>query len=256
MNIAITGLLVFFFLIPGLIFRKFYFTEEFSKEYFKQSYFELFFEAFPIASVLYFLWLLLAFLLGHNIDIILLGKLLMGQCQAVEVFQHIQNQSANIFWFHFSLYIFSGFSGYGFKLMVRSKKWDRKCKIFRFKNKWHYLVKGEIYDFPRIISPLRKNIAKDIEAVYVDALVSTDEGTIIYEGVIFDYELSNNGSLEYILLTEVERRYLKDDNYNSLPYKIPGNVLFISNSEIINLNFTYWYFEQWNNGKVQPKMIG
>ena len=180
----------------------------------------------------------------------------MGQCQAVEVFQHIQNQSANIFWFHFSLYIFSGFSGYGFKLMVRSKKWDRKCKIFRFKNKWHYLVKGEIYDFPRIISPLRKNIAKDIEAVYVDALVSTDEGTIIYEGVIFDYELSNNGSLEYILLTEVERRYLKDDNYDSLPYKIPGNVLFIPNSEIINLNFTYWYFEQWNNGKVQPKMIG
>ena len=108
MNIAITGLLVFFFLIPGLIFRKLYFTEEFSKEYYSQSYFELFFEAFPIAAILYFVWFLIAFLFGYSIDIVLVGKLLTGKNQMAEAFQNIQNRFTNIFWFHFSLYIFSG----------------------------------------------------------------------------------------------------------------------------------------------------
>lgn len=91
--------------------------------------------------------------------------------------------------------------------------------------------------------------------MYVDALVSTTEGTIIYEGVILDYELSKDGGLEYILLTKVERRYLKDDYREYGYYEIPGNILFIPVDEIINLNFTYWCLKLGGSGALESEMI-
>ena len=43
MNLALSTLVLLLFLIPGFLFRRFYYTGEFSKQYFKQNFSELIF---------------------------------------------------------------------------------------------------------------------------------------------------------------------------------------------------------------------
>jgi hypothetical protein len=143
-------------------------------------------------------------------------------------------------------------------------KWDRRYKDLRFQNSWHYILKGEFFDFPRSAYDLEEDTVEAIELVYVDVLIKTDEGTIIYDGILVDYELSKDGGLDNISLKEVQRRYLKDDpgNENIWPskskyYEIPGHILILKYSEIINLNFSYYKIvydektEEYNAGMVK-----
>lgn len=158
-----------------------------------------------------------------------------------------------------SLNLTAGYLGHLSKQIVRLRIWDRRRKVFRFQNSWHYILKGEFFDFPRAAYDLEVDKVEDIEMVFVDALVNTNDGTVIYDGILVDYELSSDGGLETITFKESERRFLKNDsceqkcecsqgevvdsavtgnkkNY----YKIPGHLLILKYSEILNLNFTYY----------------
>ncbi len=118
---------------------------------------------------------------------------------------------------------------------MRQLKWDRTIKLFRFQNEWHYLFSGEILDFPKIPGK-----GSDIDFTYVDALVETEEGTVIYKGVLQDYILSKDGGVDRIYLTDVKRRFLKDDNEQGKEYQLPGKFFIIPFSKILNLHLTYY----------------
>lgn len=111
---------------------------------------------------------------------------------------------------------------------------------------WHYILTGEFFDFPRAAFELTDKVST-IEMVFVDALVETHEGTIIYTGILVDYELNKESGLDFITLKRVKRRFLvgekneksenkKEDQY----YEIPGHILVIRNDQLININFTYY----------------
>jgi hypothetical protein len=209
MNIALATLTLLVILYPGFLFRRFYFTEEFSKEYFKQSVTDLIFSsilpAFFIHIIGYFL-----FIKGRaQIDVFTIGTLLSGTSDSSKVTQAFKAVYEKSF---FAVSYFTGVSFVGIaaglltKLAVRKLKLDRKIKFFRFQNEWHYIFSGEILDFPKV-----PGNAEDIDCSYVDALVKTDEGTVIYTGLLADYILTKEGGIERIYLTSVKRRFLKDD---------------------------------------------
>lgn len=255
MNIALATLTLLVILYPGFLFRRFYFTEEFSREYFKQNVTDLIFSSILPGFLIHFLGYLL-FIKGRTeIDVFTIGTLLSGTSDAEKVthaFRTVYEKSASIIGYFIGVSFLGMLSGFLTKLVVRNLKLDRKIKLFRFQNEWHYIFSGEILDFPKV-----SGSADDIDCSYVDALVRTDEGTVIYSGLLTDYILTREGGIDRIYLTSVKRRFLKDDiiydqeaqtdqkeenTEDKRYYYLPGQFFIIPYNIIINLHITYYKF--------------
>lgn len=268
MNIALATLTLLIILYPGFLFRRFYFTEEFSKEYFKQSVTDLIFSSILPGFLIHFLGYLL-FIKGRNeIDVFTIGTLLSGTSDADKVtraFKAVYEKSPYIISYFVGVSILGMITGFLSKLVVRNFKLDRKIKLFRFQNEWHYIFSGEILDFPKVAGK-----ADDIDCSYVDALVKTDEGTVIYSGLLTDYILTKEGGIDRIYLSSVKRRFLKDDiiygpgnpteqkqdnTEDKRYYYLPGQFFIIPYNMIINLHITYYKFTITNDLREMIKDV-
>lgn len=268
MNFALATLTLLVILYPGFLFRRFYFTEEFSREYFKQSIPDLIFSsilpAFFIHIIGYFL-----FIKGRTqIDVFTIGTLLSGTSDADKVtraFKAVYEESPFIIKYFAGVSVAGAIAGLLTKLTVRKLKLDRKIKLFRFQNEWHYIFSGEILDFPKV-----PGNAEDIDCSYVDVLVKTDEGTVIYTGLLADYILTKEGGIDRIYLTSVKRRFLKDDiitapsesieqkqknNEDNRYYYLPGQFFIIPYNLVINLHITYYKIKDTHNLKEMIKDV-
>ena len=245
MNIAVSTIILFTFLLPGIILRRFYYTEEFSKQFFKQNFFELFVAVIVPSIFLHVLVGSLAYFFNNPIDFRIIGQLLTSKDYPVEAFENIQNNIGKIITYHSIIFSISACIGYISKKIVRSYRIDSKRKIFRFKNAWHYILTGEFFNFHRAAFDLAEDDVEEVDFVVIDVIVDTKEGAVLYDGFLVDYELSQTGGLETITLKNVQRRFLKDDNNNQEEetyYKIPGHISVIPYSTILNLNFSYYKF--------------
>ncbi|MFW6275478.1 MAG: hypothetical protein ACOC2M_02475 [bacterium] len=279
MNFALTTLIVFFFLLPGLTYRRFYYTEEFSKQYFKQSFFEVFASTFIPSIILHFIWFNAIRTFDYQIDLRVVGQLMTSRDYPTTAFENLQNNLMPIIFYHISILIFAAFSGSASKFIIRKGGFDRKKKILRFQNFWHYIFKGEFFDFPKAAFDLVDDKVDEIELLFVDALVELKEGTIIYDGVLVDYELSKEGGLQNISLKGVRRRFLKDDPQKKKKadtqiqdvlagdlsdftetanryYEVPGHILIIPYEKIVNLNFSYYKIQELEKDEFNVVMVG
>jgi hypothetical protein len=257
MNIALATLTLLIILYPGFLFRRFYYTGEFSKEYFKQSVPDLIFSSILPGFFIHFVGYLL-FIKGRGeVDVVTIGTLLSGtsdSTKVTEAFKTVYQKAPFVTGYFLGVSLVGMAAGFTTKLIVRKLKLDRKVKLFRFQNEWHYIFSGEILDFPKVPGK-----AEDIDCSYVDALVKTDEGTVIYTGLLADYILTKEGGIDRIYLTDVKRRFFKDDltkkaehtiaeqptgqdegANDSRYYYLPGRFFIISYSQIINLHVTYY----------------
>jgi len=252
MNIALATLTLLIILYPGFLFRRFYYTEEFSKEYFKQTVTDLIFSSIVPGFLLHFLGYLF-FLKGRTeIDVVTVGTLLSGTsdpAKVTEAFKAIYLKAPHIISYFVGVCAVGMLAGLLAKLVVRNFKLDRKYKLFRFQNEWHYIFSGEILDFPKVPGK-----ADEVDFSYIDVLVKTDEGTVIYSGLLAEYILSKDGGIDRLYLTEVKRRFLKDDivpaadltksseatDQDKRYYYLPGQFFIIPYSHVINLHITYY----------------
>lgn len=263
MNIALSTVVLFILLIPGLLFRRFYYTEEFSKEYFKQTFFGTFLSAFIPSLIFHSFWYYLAKFFGHPIDLSVIGNLLTGSNNK-EIYNAIDSSIGRIILYNGSIAVTAGLAGFFFKKIIRSKKLDRTYKLFRFQNSWHYVLKGEFFDFPRASFDLIDTEVEEIEFVYIDALVDTNAGTILYEGIFVDYELSAEGGLNYITLKNTSRKFLSEVVEKPLPDKqseieedkhsINGHIVVLPFHQIKNINLSYYRIEE-SNGSLDVKLV-
>jgi hypothetical protein len=240
MDFALTTVLLIFLLLPGLVFRRFYYTEEFSKEYFKESIPSFFLSVAVPSTVIN----ILGWQIGktwYRFDTTTLGILFSGTddpSKIKEAFDSLYNYISPILWYFLLLCVLAFIFGSLSKAIVRNSKLDRRFKLFRYQNEWHYIFSGEILDFPKVSGE-----ARDIDFTFIDALVDTDEGTIIYKGVLEDYILSKDGGMDRIVLTDVKRRFFKDDGKEERNYTLPGQFLVIPFSKILNIHLTYYNVE-------------
>lgn len=248
MSIALSTLVLFFLLIPGVLFRRLYYTEEFSRQYFKETFSAVFIATIVPSLLFQVIWYFLSKLIGFEVDLTILGDLVSREPKQ-GTFENIMLHSGSILWYNVSMFLVAGLSGYFLKKLVRSRHWDRSFKFFRFQNSWHYILKGEFFDFPRAQFTLVEDTVEDIEFVFVDAVVEIGGESYLYDGILVDYNLSHDGGLETISLSNTKRRRLfddstinstgkKEDNSNKY-YPITGHILVLKYSEIKNLNFKY-----------------
>ena len=266
MSLALSTLIFFLFLVPGIVFRKLYYSEEFSKQYFKESLFAVFISTILPSLFFQTVWYFASYYFTcYEVDLEIFGNLISSEPKS-STFQNIQTYAVQILIYQSSMLIVAASSGYILRKIVRFQKWDRRKKIFRFQNHWHYILKGEFYDFPRANVSLKTDTVQDIEFVFVDALIETVNGSYIYDGILVDYELSNNGGLDTITLAETERRKLSDDKQRELEisdelvshnpyYSIEGHILLLKYCEIKNLNFTYYTLDQNEDGSYVPRKV-
>jgi hypothetical protein len=239
MNIALATLVLVIILYPGFIFRRFYYTAEFSKQYFKQQIVDLVFAAILPAFILHVFANLVLYLTPYRLSIPTVGTLLSGSSDAVAItaaFDNIFTYLGPIMLYFSLISVAAMLAGVLFRTWVRKKKWDRKFTFFRFQNEWHYLFSGEILDFPNVPGD-----ASHIDFIYVDLMMESKEGTVIYMGILSHYVLDNSGGIDRLYLSEVKRRYLKDDpSHSNTPpyYQMPGDFTVIPYRQVLNMHLT------------------
>jgi hypothetical protein len=135
------------------------------------------------------------------------------------------------------LSVVSGFLGWLAKYIVRTGAWDRKNKLFRYKNYWHYALTGEIMEFPRFNSTTDIK-ASDIDFTYIDALVDTSDGLILYRGMLGDYELQENGGLDLIYLLGALKREFKETGKEFS--KIESEIFVLKYQNVLNFNISFY----------------
>jgi len=241
MNIAFTTLIILLLLLPGIFFSRFYYSGEFSKQYFKPNLFELVLSTLIQSIFLHTLWVGICYYSGYTFNYYILISLLSGiedTDHLKEVSDFVKMNIGEIVLYNFSLWGVALGLGQLTRLVVRKVKLDRKFTILRFQNEWHYILSGEMLDFPNVEGQARK-----IDAIALDVLVDSADGVILYSGILQNYVLSRLGGLELINMREVTRKFIKLDtkkpNIEVPNYELVGNTFSIPYSKVQNIHIMY-----------------
>jgi hypothetical protein len=243
-NLAISTIILFItFIFPSMVFRKFYYSGEFSQQYFKSNPFQLFMAAI-IPGIVFqiFFYYFFTQVLRIDLDIQNFVALFYKSdfSEMVAAFNAFHFNIVKIIAYHFSLWFVVGLIGFFCKVFIRTLKLDRKFEFFRFQNFWHYLLMGEILDFYGY-----SGNSDDIHFTMVDVLLKIDNSaTLIYSGILNGYHLTKeSGGLDYIYLTYVKKRQW-DENCNLEWVPVPGDYFVVPFADVLNINITYYYYTE------------
>ena len=141
-------------------------------------------------------------------------------------------------------------AGHVSRKIVRIFKLDRKFRLFRFSNDWHYLLSGEFLDFPEV-----PDSPEEVSFKLVNVLTEVGGKQMIYIGELIHFTLSDEGGLENIVLKDGKRRLLEDDLLENRYYEIPGRYITIPYKTIININIRYFYLEEITSEYDEDKLL-
>lgn len=227
------------FIIPGLIFKRFFYQGKFSKQFFEGL--------FTDRLLTYILW-------GIAIQLItIICYCLFFDIKAAELYLEFTNFYSSIskekvpeFKFsylqHMLRYLLATMIcaialGVGLHLLVRFLKIDIRFSVFRFSNSWHYYFTGESLNFKEFKAVNQLQNIKVLSAE-VDIVVKTDDGrSNMFSGVLTQYTLSRMGELQTIYLTGAKRFSTSTTPGYLKP--IPGDCFIIPYGNILNINIRY-----------------
>lgn len=240
MSFAVSTLFLFLFILPGITFKRAYLSSVFSRKLrFSGILDEVFWALFPSIIMHIISFLLLSFastIFNFEFDLkrVLSIALLEQENESV----YVDIFLAYLFYCTFVMTV-SFFAGHASRKIIRVLKFDRKFKLFRFTNDWHYLLSGEFLDFPEV-----PDHPEEVSFKLVNALTSVGSQQMIYIGELIHFTLSDEGGLENIVLKDAKRRLLQDDLSENRYYEIPGRYITIPYKTIVNINIRYFYLEE------------
>lgn len=207
MNLTVNFILLFLLIIlPGIVFRRFYFYGEFSKQFrIKEPLIHLFISNIipGILNVLLAIWLTHFILDGITFSGFLTNISLINEKNEINT-QFVNELSAII---PITIAV-STLTGLSLSRLIRFFKLDIKHRLLRYRNTWYYVFSGEISDFKKFKTQLNVNFINkrknDLHPPIVDILIQTGGETKLYTGALLDYELSHSD------IIKLERVYLKN----------------------------------------------
>lgn len=254
MEIALGGIIILVILLPGISFRKGYFSEEFSNQYTIRDFFGLFVNTLFPSLIIYLLFLPIIYFIfgGYYYDFkTLLGVLSSNNDLVRSSIEQIDKFKYEIISFQFIINLLSFFIGLKIRDLILKKSTDAKNKFFRYKNVWHYLLTGKFILFKRSQINLVQDEVKDIDITYIDSIVLVGEQVLVYTGILVDYELSEDGNLDLIYIKDALRKPIDEEEYK----EINGHTLVLKYENIINLNLIFIQTEEDINGDISLRMI-
>lgn len=278
MNLTI-GFIAFFIsiVIPGILFRRFFFYGEFSKQFNTKDpvLHSMFFSIIPgivLQLICVFFYNLFIGFESSYLDVFTIFRDITsdgtnGTQKPTEHF--INNEIITFLLYSLFVFTFSSFLGWASSRFIRVRKWDKKYKLFRFKNQWYYIFSGEVLNMKKFeqahLDSFKINKGKDQDTLmtYADILVSVSDQNDrkeLYTGYVVDYDLKSDDitQLDKVYLIDTHRYKKKDkffdkegieiksnkgDDNNPLQsrnrIKVPGDVFVLNANNIVNLNLTY-----------------
>lgn len=262
MNIAFPALLLLLLVLPGITLRYTYlkgFWRWNSPVSFQTISDEV---AFSLvwSAVLHLIWYFLVTGLGfgqpdlRSILILLVGGGAGRSDDLRLAITAIVESPLRIVGYFLSILLFSAIVGLVAHIAVREWRLDRKTKVFRFRNEWHYLLSGEVLEFSEFEPFEREGI---VDGVYLSAIVKHGRSDVLYRGIVADWLLDSKGELDRILLRSAHRRKIEDDRapgqarnsddpaYQDDPryYDIEGEFFVIRYQEMTTINIEYVFVD-------------
>lgn len=244
------GFLVVLILIlfPGLIYRRLYFYGEFSKEFHAGHNLV---GLLAISTVPGMIMLVISFIsycfIFQEINIAEIidrykdinnPQFRLSNSQDISFNELIEKKVTTFVVFQ---YVISSMLGVISGRLIRITRLDTKFKLLRFKNYWFYIFNGQ-YDGFKKLKHLKPKNRKHL-FTKADILIDSSGRTLLYSGIIVDYELSekDNCSLSKVYLQNAERYTIR--NNESVRVEIPGTLLVVDCTSLKNINLTYIYEE-------------
>lgn len=254
MNFLFTTVLVLLLVAPGLSFFRLYHAGRFSIRYSNLTITDQVFRSIVPGLLLQatMIWVINHWRPGgYTVRLDLLGTLLLGAKDDKTVRAAFGTLQANLgatILYEAGLLALGGIAGRLSRYVVRSLKWDRRFRWFRYDNEWHYLLTGEILETNDISPIVRLQEAKHIDFVVVDALVKLENGDMLYSGFLAGYELASDGGLRTIYIHSAQRKQLsiasEEGPVTGNYYPVDGDLLTLPYAQLLNLNLSYFIDEQ------------
>ncbi|WP_346236909.1 hypothetical protein ABDK00_013290 [Niabella insulamsoli] len=232
--------------VPGLVFKRFYFTGEFTKQFgagiFLERFITCIFAGVVIQLVTYFIfWKFIKVDTEATFGNV---KVFYRQFVSNEIPGSIDDYKNLCFYIVISILV-AVFGGLISHNLVRLLKLDLKFNVLRFSNHWNYYFKGDILS-TRDFKAFNKGKVISTEAdVFVD---SGGDRPVLYSGLLVQHNISaKTGDLESIFLTNSYRYSTKIEGMK----EIPGDILMIPYSKIVNLNIRYNVKKQKEGGNKE-----
>lgn len=251
MNLIAGTVLLFIILSPGVVFRLSYLSAPFSRRHLNVNFiYDITWSIIP-GLFIQFLGIYLVGIYDYAVNFEHIGYLLFPPSNTPETIKNVflnleKNRTLIIGYYLFVLLLGAGL-GFLLKFFVRICKLDRKFRLFRFSNKWHYIFHGEVLDFPHI-----PDTFEQVNRTYIDLLCQIGSEQYIYIGEFFDYYYDEKGDLDSIHLRIPIRRKLElntDGIFQQISeyYDIPSRFIIIPYKTILNINVRYFHLDASNN---------
>jgi hypothetical protein len=243
MNIALSAVMIFLLLLPPIAFYLAFTLGKYPKSGPKIGLLEGLMLSAVISTLLHaFAFLLVEKEIRFDLIALLIGGDLksFGTLTNNTNFRHQFQQ----FVLYNGVMVFVAISlGRTVRLLVKNLGWHAYAEFLRLYNYWWYLFNGYKVDgFANNGNPTPYDI------VYINALVNTNSGTMIYSGLLIDF-VCEGETLDRIYLSQTSKREFKKitnnekGNYLSHEagdeYPIDGETMMIPYTNIINLNLHF-----------------
>lgn|GEM_PF-1541073 len=178
-------------------------------------------------------------------------KLITGAKLTDSDISGLQVDVVNIVFYFLSTYIVAYILGKFLQIAVL-KFSPYKSSKFAFDTPWYYELKGKLSE------------EADAEIIKISCLVNSGECAYLYYGYLQDFYLDDSGQLDRLVLSDVYRRNIQDDE--DLPigkiagdqqdqrfYQIKGDRLVLKYDKVVNLNIEYLYMYEtpFEEGKTE-----
>lgn len=243
-----TVIAVMMAIFPGFIFRKCYYSGEFTKQFGQSNEFDKLLWNVFFSSISIGFTFLLIYLFRSLTGLEVLKSL------SYETINQLSEPIANnkipqkdliyrtykdLLFIIGLIYFFSCFFGLMLHWLVRTLRLDVRSPLFRFKNYWYYYIHGGkiLYNNPE---------NKKLAFTKADVLCEIGGETKMYSGILSQYTVNKeDNNLEHIFLTNAQSlKQIKDANGNTTEVRrrdIPGAVFCIPYSTVLNMNLVYVY---------------
>ncbi|QEK50676.1 hypothetical protein FYC62_02605 [Pedobacter aquae] len=243
-----TVIAVMMAIFPGFIFRKCYYTGEFTKQFNQSTEFDkllwnVFFSSISIGLTFLLIYLFrgitglkvldsLSYETIHQLS----GPIANNQIPKKDIISKTYKDLLVIVGL---IYFFSCFFGLTLHWLVKTLRLDIWSPLFRFKNYWYYYIHGGkiLYNNPE---------NKKLAFTKADVLCEIGGETKLYSGILSQYTVNKeDNNLENIFLTNAQAlKQIKDADGNTTAVKarnIPGAVFCIPYHTVLNMNLVYVY---------------
>ncbi|SMC33620.1 hypothetical protein [Moheibacter sediminis] len=260
-----TIIVIFIILFPGIIIRRAFYSNKFSKQFYRGQFSErllttLFWGIINliIATILCFFILKVYFkptCIFCDAQFWIYKILTFDFTKESLVIYEVPYNKLFLFLslFIFNLFLLPFLIGRFAFVIIRKFKIDLKFSPLSFSNHWHYFFKGEIIRKIENVA-INKNLinfrSKQNNLSVLDILTIEGDQKYLYKGILLDYNLKDdNEDLDSIVLYEPrKKKYDKDrDENGKLNYlqfeEIPGNFILIPYSSILNINVSIKPFD-------------